>query len=272
MTGAVCDSGYYFKRGYCVDCAAGALSRRSKIVLAVVGGIASCMLVANLLVRRCGPRLKRLLRLQRRRLRGKRYRRRRRDAPAPGLTLVLVTLLEGVARHAIRNTYAFVKHSMGGIGLGESVRIFLNAAKVCNGLYSSLSFCLVFPATFGALRDLASVFAVDVLTESRLPCLFAGFSFYTRVIVAAAAPFVVSSCLALCGAAWVGGHYHVRRKRPSVLGLRRSVIGAVMGEMVSIFEKGLWTTAKWILNAIDLIYPVICQSLLRFFACKSRFC
>ena len=52
----------------------------------------------------------------------------------------------------------------------EVIRIFFNASKVLTHLWGTLTFCVVFPESMKKLLELTSVFALDIFSETRMPC------------------------------------------------------------------------------------------------------
>ena len=98
------------------------------------------------------------------------------------------------AVHAARSAVKSAKAGLFHMGASESFRIVLNAAKVLSHLFSgSLVYCAHFPKSMNFLMDAAAMFALNLVSETKLPCHFVSFDFYTRVIVAAVGPIVVSA-------------------------------------------------------------------------------
>ena len=99
---------------------------------------------------------------------------------------------EALGEGAIRAAHAFVKSAKNGkFGNEEVWRILLNGMKVVTHLYSTLSFCVSWPASLDAFREVAALLAVDPVTESKLPCFFASWDLDSRVNVALLAPIAV---------------------------------------------------------------------------------
>ena len=93
---------------------------------------------------------------------------------------------------AIQAVHKSIKSAKRGVlGSGETVRITLNAAKVVSHLHGSLAWCITWPSSMNKLRDIVSIFAVDVFSETRMPCMVTGFSYYSRILGVIFAPVVL---------------------------------------------------------------------------------
>ena len=109
-------------------------------------------------------------------------------------------------------------------------------------------------------------------------CLVPDFDFYTRLVIAMAAPFAVTLVLVAGCALWIavcakkapagagvgaGPRPHTSRSP----GWRRSRITAFGKDLAA--SNLTWTTVAVVLNAVDVMYPVVCRTLLQFFSCRN---
>ena len=120
-----------------------------------------------------------------------------------------------------------------------------------------------------ALLDLASIFALDIVADGKPKCVFADFTYLTRVQIAAFAPLIIAGVLMLGGMLWAARH-HSRRKAKKITDTRSTVAMAQMrGSHDSIVKSGLWKVAVYILFIVDLIFPTITRVLLQYHTCRD---
>ena len=96
--------------------------------------------------------------------------------------------------------------------------------------------------------SIASTFALDVFSDTKLPCILTRFSYYDRLHMAMLAPLCIVALAAAGGVLWA---YCARECCPESGRKRRRVSDARQGVVV----RGLWTAAPLALLTIDLVYP-----------------
>ena len=142
----------------------------------------------------------------------------------------------------------------------ETVRILFNLSKVLAHLYGTLIWCLHFPDAMNKLVDFMSIFALDLFAETKLPCTFTGFDYFTRINVAILAPPVLTGVIFLACFAWAALRSDAQTTSPP----RRRRVGnnrAVIENSNSVVSVGLWKGATVTLFMLDLIYPLLTRTL-----------
>ena len=124
-----------------------------------------------------------------------------------------------------------------------------------------------------SLRAMASVFAVDVFSETKLPCMVANWDYFSRLQVTMLAPVGIILVMFLVGIPWAASN---RRQRRSAIvnhatksKLRRQRMERKRGTDRSIFVAAWWQMAAAILFLVDLIYPTVTRTLLQYFTCRD---
>ena len=138
---AACKEGFFFSDKECLRCDDTAVppSVVAGLALLVIGAFG--LVAYKLFARRHAKTILGNLHGIRRRLRQQRRRRRRQCNPTRRSRSDLVKVI------AIRAVHASVRAARDRIGVGgEDFRILLNAAKVVSNLYSTLNYCLAWPA------------------------------------------------------------------------------------------------------------------------------
>ena len=152
-------------------------------------------------------------------------------------------------------------------GGSETLRILLNTMKVLAHLMSTLSYCLEYPASMELLITIASTFALDVFSETKIPCLVTAFSFYDKLHAAMLAPVLIIVVSLLGGVLWVSCKPK-KRKRKGFAAHHRDRRLHGQGEK-GVFLKGVWTAAPVALFIIDLLFPTITKTLCSFLTCRN---
>ena len=127
----------------------------------------------------------------------------------------------------------------------------------------------MWPRAMESLIAVAAIFALDVFAEAKLPCELPDFDYYTRVLIAVAAPIIITALFVLAGVLWA--MHQRRRRRKKKIALRRSAIqrASARGSQGSIFKEGLWIAAPFALNFIDIMHPTLTKTLFSFFTCRN---
>ena len=120
----------------------------------------------------------------------------------------------------------------------------------------------------------ASLFALDIFTESKMPCWLNNFTYFDRVLVACFAPLGLMMLIVLGGIWWARRH-HEQRKRGRITATRSTLMrerlrGIEHGKAIkSVLVTGLWKAAAPALFLLDLLYPTITRTLCSFFVCRD---
>ena len=120
----------------------------------------------------------------------------------------------------------------------------------------------------------ASLFALDIFSESKMPCWLNNFTYFDRVLVACFAPLGLMMLIVLGGIWWARRH-HVQRKRGRITTTRSTLMrerlrGVEHGKAIkSVLVMGLWKAAPIALFLLDLLYPTITRTLCSFFVCRD---
>ena len=306
---AVCDDSFYFKDNWCQSCDSEALSPGMVLAFAVLGSFLVLYLAFCYLARKHAEAMKPIMKRVRRTVavmtkgifvrkrRQQRMRRHRRRAPRLnrlGLPMPEEARLqheqdkrdeEGDARldaftritialraTAVQAVHKSVKAAKEGImRSSETVRICLNSAKVVAHLYSSLHWCIHWPSAMLKLRDMAAIFSLDIFSQARMPCLLTGFTFYTRIRIAIAAPLALIVVYILGCTLWESlPKQQEQRKRRRVVHTQSALNRELRrGTHNSTIKMGLWKAAPAVLFFIDLVYPVLTKTLFSFFICRD---
>ena len=146
-----------------------------------------------------------------------------------------------------------------------------------------MAHCLTWPSSLRPLLDFFSFLSADVVAESRVPCAFDGFDYFTRVKLAVGAPlgctaffFVIgfswAQLKALCGAggssAATSAAAAVARK-DSTDSTRSHWRKTLVQKEMEVIEQGVWFSLAPTLFTLDLLYPAISRTLFQFFSCRD---
>ena len=133
------------------------------------------------------------------------------------------------------------------------------------------------------LLAMFSLLALDIFSETKAPCAFVGFDYFTKVIVAIAVPagiVVVLLVICILHAHTSSGKGHRQRGNLAQLARARAR-GTVANKSVkgtsgffqahkrSAIKHGSWLAAPIALMAIDLLYPAVTRTLLQYFSCRD---
>ena len=124
--------------------------------------------------------------------------------------------------------------------------------------------CITFPSAMDTLLEMASVFSMDLFSETKMPCAF-DIDYFRKIQIAIAAPLVVSGALAFGGIARAA----TRRKRKRRKTLAQMRMEQRRGSHNSAVRTGLWESAAAILLVVDLIWPSVTRILFQFFSCRD---
>jgi hypothetical protein len=180
------------------------------------------------------------------------------------------TVVDIIERVTVQLVHGAVKAvTKGGTKNTETLRIFFNVSKVSAHLYATLSYCLHFPKAMNDLLAVASVFALDLVSETRMPCTLTGFTYFDRVKIAIFAPLALIVMGALVGVLWAAQRHKKRRANritvtPSALEMERA-----RGSSNSVIKTGLWKAAGPLIFALDLCYPTITRVLWQLNTCRD---
>ena len=145
--------------------------------------------------------------------------------PASGAAIASVPDVGAAeAERAVRAAHAAVKAAQKHKLSSEMVRIVVNLLKVMVHLYAQLHWCMSLPGAMDGLLAFASVFAVDLFTGLKLPCLIPGFSYYTKVKLVVSAQ---TAAMALVGLVLIFAIY------PLIAGGGEAVTTTVAGAAVA---------------------------------------
>ena len=134
---------------------------------------------------------------------------------------------------------------------------------------STLTYCLTWPTSMKTLFAIASTFALDIFSETKMPCAMTGFTYFTRILVAVFMPFAVAGVLVLGALLWSVRHH--RQRRTSKISMRRSTLRRERqrGSHNSVVKTALWKISAAMLVFVDFIYPTVCRTLLQTFTCQD---
>ena len=135
--------------------------------------------------------------------------------------------------------------------------------RFCDNRYATLNYCLKWPAAMDSVLAAFDFLAMDVVSETKLPCEIKGFNYYTRVKFAVFSPMVLMALAAVGGIAW---RWHLRRQRRKTRKGGRRSHDASTGKLI---KDGLWTAAPFALFILDLIWPAVTRALLQYFSCRD---
>ena len=272
---ASCEDGFLLKHQRCQECTKLQMSLPAIVAVVTLFVAAIGVVFFNVSLRRRGAEMMKNLHAMRKHLawKHKQQRRQHRRASlagdagaAPGVLAQYAVQLKAKMVSAVRVS---VKAALDGNFGSEIMRITINAAKVVSHLTGTLSYCLYFPAAMDGLRAAYAMLAIDIFSESNMPCIFPSFDFYTKLEIAMAAPFLISFAVSAGGIAWAARHHHHRRR--GKIEMRRSVLARERsrGSHESTVKTGLWKAAPITLFILDLIYPAVTRTLLEFYTCRD---
>ena len=89
----------------------------------------------------------------------------------------------------------------GTFGLGETVQILFNAAKVYTHLYGTLAYCIQWPTAIDQLFDIFSVLSLNLVENSRMPCWYPKFDYFDQFWAMALTPVVLLVVCVIYGTA-----------------------------------------------------------------------
>ena len=119
-----------------------------------------------------------------------------------------------------------------------------------------------------ALLGMFATFSMDMFAEAKMPCMMTGFTYFTRIMMVAIAPIVMTVVYIGLGVAWASRKRERRRKHTVMV--RRSVIVRERARgSHNLLMDGLWIAAPYILFTIDLFHPTITKTLCSFFTCRN---
>ena len=127
--------------------------------------------------------------------------------------------------------------------------------RVATHCYGTLSYCIFLPDALNKMLAVLSVFAINFAADTRLPCWFEGFDYFTELKIVALAPIIL-----MAGGAVVGVSMEAWKRRND---------GARERHDDGVVVAGLWLAAPVLLQVIDLIYPVCARTLLQFNTCRD---
>ena len=81
----------------------------------------------------------------------------------------------------------------------EFMKRLFNTSKTVTFLYSTLIYCTSFPAAMNDLLSMASIFAFDLFGETKMPCIVTGWTYFSRIQVAAFGPLAFTAVFILGG-------------------------------------------------------------------------
>ena len=116
---------------------------------------------------------------------------------------------------------------------------------------------------------MARLFSLDLVSDTKMPCLLTNFNYFSRVQAAAIAPLAVCGIMFVYGLVWAARHQKKRRtNRISVTSsfVRRE---RKRGSVNSIIKTGMWKVAAPLLFFLDLVYPIVTRTLLQLFTCHD---
>jgi len=151
-----------------------------------------------------------------------------------------------VVTNAIRVVHRSVKSATHGLlESSESLRIVLNSAKIMTHLYSTLQYCVAWPAAMNVMIKVASVFALDLFEPARLPCIVTGYDYYFRVWVAILTPLVFTAAVVIGCIIYARCFRKRRRKRVTVAASKTTAriaqqMAQQRGVHTSVVKDGLW--------------------------------
>ena len=127
-------------------------------------------------------------------------------------------------------------------------------------------FCVHWPAGMKKLQECAAVLALDLFAESKAPCLFNDWDYYSKLHVSMATPFVITVFVVLVSFVWEAlsrcQQQRGARRRPLALAqIKRS------GD--SLIVASMWRASPVALFILDMIYPLCCRTLCSFFSCRN---
>ena len=128
----------------------------------------------------------------------------------------------------------------------------------------TLTYCLVFPTAMVHLQSMANLFAFDVVAESKVPCWVTEFSYYKRIQLAIAAPFLITGAIVGASILWARWYPPAPQRRT---GGRHAALESRREE--GCCARGLWKAAPYALFCLDFLYPAITRTLLQFFTCRD---
>ena len=156
-------------------------------------------------------------------------------------------------------------------GHSETLRIFLNAAKIVTHLWGTLTYCVRMPQSMNKILELASVFALDIISDGKPKCAFPDFTYITRVKIAAFAPLAIAALLVIYGvlrAAWDHGT-RKSKSRVTAMQSKETRMARQRGSQDSVLKSGFWRVASAMLMITDFIFPTITRTLLQYFTCHE---
>ena len=267
---AVCQEGWYFQQTHCVACDA-SQSSESVVMTFVVGSLAAvALLFFYRLTKGRLPDMKRKLHQLRSKLHlDKRHHRRDKrhlkklqrhhwkhgsggeHLPSEHHYMFYVESLSiAVRREAVQGMHWFyVNVKNGTFGLGETVQILFNAAKVYTHLYGTLAYCIQWPTAIDQLFDIFSVLSLNLVENSRMPCWYPKFDYFDQFWAMALTPVVLLVVCVIYGTATA--HFAEKklgsRAKRTHGGLRRTQSTArgasMMDSVKQVVKKGL---AAWL--------------------------
>ena len=108
------------------------------------------------------------------------------------------------------------------------------------------------------LMDAAAVFALDLVSETKMPCYFVTFDYYTRIRLVSVGPvaftaFIFIVCVVYaCLTDGKPAKPQQRRRR------QRNQLGTHLP--MTRLSAGLWKAAPIALFFLDLVHPMVCPS------------
>ena len=117
--------------------------------------------------------------------------------------------------------------------------------------------CITLPKAMNELLEIANIFALDLFSESKMPCAFVGFTYFHKVVVAIVVPLVLPVVFFAGGIVWASKRK--RKRRASNVPLPKLIIFRERrrGTHNSIIKAGLWKVAAPLLFVLDLLYPPV---------------
>ena len=137
----------------------------------------------------------------------------------------------------------------------------------------------MWPASLRGLLELFKVLGLDLLAQARLPCLFEALDYYSLLTAVMVVPPLAVAAIFAAAMAWARCR---RRKRRALRAIQKvmTVHTREVAERLREWERrrgsdknvcvdGLWLAAPWVLNFLDLVFPVVTRTCFQFFVCRD---
>ena len=138
--------------------------------------------------------------------------------------------------------------------------------------YGTLAYCITWPTAFDNLRDIFATLSFNIVEDSKVPCWYPKFDYFDLFYIMALAPVIL---LFLCFAyGTLSAHFCESKKtRPAAVAKRQhSKIKHIATRSTVVkmaVKKGLASWIPLFFFVYDLIYPLVCRTLLQYFSCRE---